>query len=86
MREKKKKDEATLFDRFAVGGLSAVLAALTYILVWFSFGFVHGGVLPIELFLICVGVMFLVGFFTLDNYFIDILAPIWNLIVKLFRY
>lgn len=84
--EKKNKDEATLFDRFAVGGLSAFLAALTSGLAWWSFGFVGSGhVLPIGLFLIFTGTMFLVGFFTLDNYFIDILAPIWDLIVKLSR-
>jgi hypothetical protein len=75
---------ANLFDRIAIGFLSAVLAAITYGLLWSVFAyFLISGFLTIEIFWFFVGVMFLLGFFTLDNYFIQLLVPVWNFIVKI---
>ena len=78
-------DKATLFDRLAVGILSAFLAAITYGFIWLIFALLFNvGMLPIELFIIFTGFMFLLSFFTLDNYVIKILTPLWNVIIRIF--
>ena len=87
IKGRKNLKEATLFDRFAVGVLSAFMAAITYgfilsLVALFSDGAL---LLPIELFFIFILAMFFIGFFTLDNYFINISVPLWRLILKLFH-
>lgn len=78
--------KATLFDRFAVGLLSAFIALITYGVFWAIFARgAEGAILPIGGFYFFAGSFFLLGFITLDNYFIDILAPIWHFIVKFVR-
>ena len=85
--EAKHNREVTLFDRLSVGMLSGFLAVITYGFIWCLFAFFSEGdlLLPIELFFIFVVGMFLLGFFTLDNYFIEILIPIWNFIIRIFQ-
>lgn len=78
----------TLFDRFAVGFLSALCA-------FFSIGFIfmmlayatHGDFIFANL-KILMGITFafyVLGFVTLDNWFIPILEPVWRLIEKLIK-
>ncbi len=77
--------KATLFDRIAIGALSAGLATITYGFLWSIFAlFSSSELLPIELFFFFVGVMYLLGFFTLDKYFIEILIPMWKFIIRVF--
>ena len=78
--------DATLFDRFAVGLMSGFLAAISYGVLWSGFVLLSDGdfLLPIELFFTFIIFMFLLGFFTLDNYFIDILSPLWHFIARIF--
>ena len=84
-RELKTPEKITLFDRIAVGFLSAVLAVMTYLFLWSIFAlFSFGHILPIEIFYFFVGGMFALGFFTLDNYFIEILVSLWRFIIRVF--
>jgi len=80
--------ESTVFDRFAVGLLSAILAALTAIIIqmlFFMFGAVglwsdiyfYGAIL-------FTGVMFIIGFTTNGNLLAEIYGKIWNLIYRFF--
>ena len=79
-------DKVTLIDRIAVGLLSAFMAVITYGVFWVIFARgAEVAILPIGGFYLFAGVFFLLGFITLDNYVIDILAPIWNFIVKFVR-
>lgn len=84
-QDKKRSEKVTLFDRMAVGSLSAVSAAITYLLLWSIFAlFSSGDVLPIEIFYFFVSGMFILGFLTLDNYFVEILAFFWRFIIRVF--
>lgn len=86
MKQKSEPSEKiTLFDRMAVGLLSGVLASITYVFLWSIFAlFSYGHILPIEIFYLFTGGMFFLGFFTLDNYFIAVLIPLWKFIIRAF--
>ena len=83
------EEHITLLDRFAVGVLSALSALLTLgVLALILIYIMHGDYILITL-KVCSGVVlffFVLGFATLDNYFISILAPIWKFIGNLFRW
>ena len=83
------EDKATLIDRLGIGLLSAVSVFLTMLPIIFIYHFSSVGLLPLWFPLkeitILTFVFFLLGFFTLDNYVIKILSPIWKLLEKLFK-
>ena len=84
-QELKPSEKITLYDRIAVGFVSGVLAAITYVFLWSIFAlFAYGHILPIEIFYLFIGGIFLLGFFTLDNYFIEILTSLWRFIIRAF--
>ena len=83
LKETKSSGKATFFDRFAVGFLAALLAFLTCGFLWLVFGRNStGSMFPVEVIWVSTGIMFIIGFLTLDKYFINILAPIWHFIVR----
>lgn len=83
------EDKITLLDRVAVGVLSALsvlttLGAIILILVYVTQG---------DYFFVSVKMLvgiavffFILGFVTLDNYFISILSPVWKFIEKLIKW
>ncbi len=83
------EERITLIDRFAVGLLSALSAFITLgILIMMAFYVTQGDhiFVTLKIFSGVVVFFFILGFATLDNYFISILNPIWKLIGKLIRW
>jgi len=83
------KEPITLLDRFAVGILSALSALLSFGILAILFVFVTEGTYIDVIFKIALSIVvlfFILGFTTLDNYFISILNPIWELIGKLIKW
>ena len=79
----------TLTDRFAVGILSALSAFITLgILILIVFYITQGdyAFVTLKIFLGVVIFFFILGFATLDNYFISILNPVWKFIGNLIRW
>ena len=88
MVRKLNSTKGTLFDRFAVGLLSALLALVTGIIIpmlFWAFGAV--GLWPSIFFygvLIFAVVMFFIGFFFNENLLAEIYGKIWNVIYRVF--
>jgi len=75
----------TLWDRFGVGFLSAVCFLFTF--YFCSFMFLVSGVglavliiTPLNVIALFTLLFFVLGFVTLDNYFVRIITPIWKFI------
>jgi len=85
---KNSEERITLFDRIGAGILSALSAFVTLgILLLFVIYTTQGdyGLVGLKVFSAVVVFFFVLGFITLDNYFISILDPIWKLIGELFK-
>ena len=78
------EEKPTLLDRVAIGFVSAVCFLLTYWLLLgvamvFPVGFMSV-FYSLKLIAFLTALFFIIGFVTLDNYFIDMLSPIWEYI------
>ena len=84
MRVRRKKETITLIDRFAIGFLSAICFLLTYWVCFILLAIVTQGYAIVFFSLRVIGFLtvffFVLGFVTLDNYFIKIFAPVWKFI------
>ena len=83
--------KVTVFDRFAVGFLCALITFLTLNLAWLAIHrlFLHGDETgfsylfqPIIIISIIAG---FIGFFNKEGMVIKIVTPLWQLIVNIFR-
>ena len=84
----KQQDKTTLFDRFALGSLTAVSALLTFGVLSLILLRVFDGGFPRYVIEILLGIsiyFFLLGFFTMENIAIKILSPLLRLLDKLIR-
>ena len=85
---KNNNEATTLTDRLALGFGSGVIAFITGTILWVSFYsiFVKYGefdlVIPFYYVWVFTFTGFIIGALTLQNYFINILAPIWSFIYK----
>ena len=82
------KNEATLFDRVAIGLFSAFLAAITALVIPFMF-FAAGSIVPwpgIYLYgsVIFTIAMFVLGFLLKENYVVNMYGKIWNIFYRVF--
>ena len=89
MSNNEEKEIVTLIDRFGVGLLSAVCCLLTYSVCFILLLVITQG-FTITLFsgkvLIFLTIsFFILGFVTLDNYFIKLITPIWKFIDEIFK-
>jgi hypothetical protein len=83
------KESITLTDRFGVGFLSAVCFLITYWICFILLLIPTQGFVLLFFSLKIIGFstlfFFVLGFVTLDNYFIKIITPAWRYIDEVFR-
>jgi len=69
----------------AVGFLSSALAFVTFSFLWWGLALFNlGSFIPFQIVLMGTAAMFILGFFTLDNYAANIISSAWHIIIKIF--
>lgn len=84
-----REETATFLDRFGVGFLSAVCFFITFYLFSFTLFLSGMGVMflmiPFKIIILLTLLFFVLGFVTLDNYFIKIITPAWKFLDEALR-
>ena len=90
MNKHQSEETPTLWDRFAVGMLSAICFLLTFYFCSFIFLFSGIGlavlvIVPLKAIALITLLFFALGFITLDNYFVKAITPIWKFIENVLK-
>ena len=81
------KEEVTLTDRFAIAFAGALTTFITGTIVWVGinslfFTATETVTFPFSIVLLFTAFGTVLGFLTLENYLLKILAPIWNFLAS----
>ena len=78
-------NEITLLDRISIGVVSAISFLITFYLLYAVTFVVFYFPIPIEIIVFFTLMFFIIGFISLDNYFIKMLSPIWEYLGDFFK-
>jgi hypothetical protein len=82
---KQANPNSSLIDRFAVAFLSSLVCFLSCLAIWFIAFAMFAYIIPIKLIMVISLFSALLGFLSLENVVLKILAPIWHAIDDVFN-